>query len=198
MEELHGRADTSASPLWKINCNLWFITFIQVNELWRILILSVFSVLFRRYNTKLKWGEIKNCFGVLHSQYHRRSKKSVHRLASPPAVTLWWCHQMETFSRYWPFVRGICRSPVNSSHKDQWRVALMFPLTRAWTELVSSGMKNARYHHPHVAFRVQNPQVSNLQTSECSTWPKRRVAVAYWQAIKAITISNLSNNRSIQ
>ena len=25
----------------------------------------------------------------------------------------WWRHQMETFSRYWPFVRGIHRSPVN-------------------------------------------------------------------------------------
>ena len=24
----------------------------------------------------------------------------------------WWRHQMETFSRYWPFMRGIHRSPV--------------------------------------------------------------------------------------
>ena len=32
------------------------------------------------------------------------------------------------FPRYWPFVRGIHRSPVNSSHKDQWRGALMFSL----------------------------------------------------------------------
>ena len=30
------------------------------------------------------------------------------------------------FPRYWPFVRGIHRSPVNSSHKGQWRGALMF------------------------------------------------------------------------
>ena len=29
------------------------------------------------------------------------------------------------FPRYWPFVRGIHRSPVNSSHKGQWRGALM-------------------------------------------------------------------------
>ena len=29
-------------------------------------------------------------------------------------------------SRYWPFVRGIRRSPVNSPHKGQWRGALMF------------------------------------------------------------------------
>ena len=31
-----------------------------------------------------------------------------------------------------PFVRGIHRSPVNSSHKGQWRGALMFFLICAW------------------------------------------------------------------
>ena len=45
-------------------------------------------------------------------------------------VTIWhddvikWKH----FPRYWPFVRGIHRSPVNSPHKGQWRRALMFTL----------------------------------------------------------------------
>ena len=32
------------------------------------------------------------------------------------------------FPRYWPFVRGIHRSTVNSPHKGQWRGALMFTL----------------------------------------------------------------------
>ena len=32
------------------------------------------------------------------------------------------------FPRYWPFVRGIHRSPVNSPHKGQWRGAVMFSL----------------------------------------------------------------------
>ena len=36
------------------------------------------------------------------------------------------------FSRYWPFVRRIHRSPVNSPHKGQWRGALMFSLICAW------------------------------------------------------------------
>ena len=35
-----------------------------------------------------------------------------------------WMH----FPRYWSFVRGIHRSPVNSPHKGQWRGALMFAL----------------------------------------------------------------------
>ena len=36
------------------------------------------------------------------------------------------------FPRYWSFVRGIHRSPVNSPHKGQWRRALMFSLIFAW------------------------------------------------------------------
>ena len=36
------------------------------------------------------------------------------------------------FPRYWPFVRGILRSSVNSPHKGQWRGALMFPLICTW------------------------------------------------------------------
>ena len=44
----------------------------------------------------------------------------------------WWRHPMETFPRYWPFVRGIHRSPMNSPQKGQWRGALMFSLICAW------------------------------------------------------------------
>ena len=36
------------------------------------------------------------------------------------------------FPRYWPFVRGIHRSPVNSPHKGQWRGALMLTLICVW------------------------------------------------------------------
>ena len=43
------------------------------------------------------------------------------------AVTKW-----KHFPRYWPFVRRIHRSPVNSPHKGQWRGALMFSLVGVW------------------------------------------------------------------
>ena len=36
------------------------------------------------------------------------------------------------FPRYWPFVRGIHWSPVNSPHKGQWCGALTFSLIYAW------------------------------------------------------------------
>ena len=40
--------------------------------------------------------------------------------------------QWKHFPRYWPFVWGIHRSPVNSPHKGHWRKALMFSLICAW------------------------------------------------------------------
>ena len=36
------------------------------------------------------------------------------------------------FPRYWPFVRGIHRPPVNSPHKGQWRGALILSLIFVW------------------------------------------------------------------
>ena len=41
------------------------------------------------------------------------------------------------FPRYWPFVRGVHQSPVNSLHKGQWRGALMFSLICALDERLS-------------------------------------------------------------
>ena len=36
------------------------------------------------------------------------------------------------FPHYWPFVRGVHRSPMNSPQKGKWRGALMFSLICAW------------------------------------------------------------------
>ena len=43
------------------------------------------------------------------------------------------------FPRNWPFVRWIHRSPVNSPHKGQWCVALMFSLICVW---MNGGVNN--------------------------------------------------------
>ena len=55
------------------------------------------------------------------------------------------------FPRYWPFVRGIHRSPVNSPLKGQWRGALMFSSICAW---INGWVKNReagdlRCHRAH-------------------------------------------------
>ena len=47
-----------------------------------------------------------------------------------------WSHddviKWKHFPRYWPFVRGIHRSPVNSPHKGQWLGALIFSVICVW------------------------------------------------------------------
>ena len=54
-----------------------------------------------------------------------------------------WIH----FPRFWPFVRGIHRSPVNSSHKGQWRWALMFSLICA--QINDREAVDLRHHCAH-------------------------------------------------
>ena len=49
-----------------------------------------------------------------------------HRVSILHDDVIKWKH----FPRYWPFVRGIHRSPVNSPHKGQWRGA--FDVFVAW------------------------------------------------------------------
>ena len=55
------------------------------------------------------------------------------------------------FPRYWPFVRRIHRSPVNSPHKGQWRGALMCSLVCVWINgWVNNGEAgDLRRHRPH-------------------------------------------------
>ena len=75
-----------------------------------------------------------HCAGHQRMIYHTRARnmghvsRSLHHYANLKIHihddVIKWKH----FPRYWPFVRGIHRSPVNSSHKGQWRGALMFSL----------------------------------------------------------------------
>ena len=53
------------------------------------------------------------------------------------------------FLRYWPFARGIHRSPVDSLHKGQWCTALMFSLICAWTNVWANNWDagDLRRHH---------------------------------------------------
>ena len=80
---------------------------------------------------------------------------------TPPAR--WWNSRKDTWSvhddvikwkhfpRYWPFVRGIHRFPVNFPHKGQWRGALMFTLICArindWVNNHEAG--DLRRYRPH-------------------------------------------------
>ena len=63
------------------------------------------------------------------------------------------------FPRYWPFVRGIHRSPVNSPHKGQWRGALMFSLIwiNGWINNREAG--DLRRYRAHYDVTVMNQWV---------------------------------------
>ena len=60
-----------------------------------------------------------------------------HCVLISPCIVIIQCYHYEVikwkhFPRYWPFVRGIHRSPLNSPHKGQWRGALIFSLICVW------------------------------------------------------------------
>ena len=73
---------------------------------------------------------------------------------------------MEPFPRYWPFVRGIHRSPVNSPHKGQWRGAVMFSLICAWINgwVNNREAGDLRRHHAHYDVIVMNESDTTIGT----------------------------------
>ena len=111
-------------------------------------------------------------------------KKDGYRLRWPQSLSarkadsLWWRHQMVTFSASWRFVRGIHRSPVNILHKGQWRGALQFSLICTWTNACvnSRDAGELRRHRTHygVTLMLLNPckhattcQNSGLNQTDC-------------------------------
>ena len=57
-----------------------------------------------------------------------KHKINVKRCSGMHDDVIKWKH----LPRYWPYVRGIHRSTVNSPHKGQWHGVLMFSLICAW------------------------------------------------------------------
>ena len=75
------------------------------------------------------------------------------------------------FPRYWPFVRGIHRSPVNSPHKGQWRGALMVSLICAWmngwvNNREAGDLRRHRAHYDVIVMRLQ-PNLSGANEFTC-------------------------------
>ena len=97
--------------------------------------------------------------------------------ACPDDVTKW-----KHFPRYWPFVRGIHRSPVNSTHKGQWRVALMFSLIYAWRNgrVNNRDAGDLRRHRAHYDVSVMYDATSHGGGGNA-------VAFCMWNICSAIT-----------
>ena len=80
------------------------------------------------------------------------------------------------FPLYWPFVRGIHRSLVNSPHKDQWRGALMFLLICAWINdwVNNREAGDLRRHQTHCDVTVMI-----LVTFNLCRWNRCRVDILF-------------------
>ena len=68
------------------------------------------------------------------------------------------------FLRYWPFMRGIHRSLVNSRHKGQWCRTLMFSFICAWINSCEAG--DLRCHHAHYEVTVMICTANNDKSSK--------------------------------
>ena len=78
------------------------------------------------------------------------------------------------FPRYWPFVQGIHRSPVNSPHKGQWRGTLMFSLICVWingwvNSREAGDLRRYRAHYDVTVMSKTCKHVRNLSPLSAST-----------------------------
>ena len=106
----------------------------------------------------------------------------ISQMISQQLSTFAWFHddviKWKHFPRYWPFVREIHRSPVNSPHNGQWRGALMLSLIFAWiTGWVNNGEAgDLRRHRAHYDVTVmymrscKNIMLSYIVISSSSTF----------------------------
>ena len=108
-----------------------------------------FNILGLQVNENMSW---KSDIDVLDNKFAKCAWPS---LSGAQQVTrhfhddvIKWKH----FPCYWPFVRGMHRSPVNSPHKGQWRGALMlsliWALTNGWVNNRHAGdLRRNRAHY---------------------------------------------------
>ena len=104
----------------------------------------------------------------------------IHSYGSLDDVIKW-----KHLPRYWPFVRGIHRSPVNSPHKGQWSGALMSSFTCAWIKGWVNNLeaRDLRCHCAHYDVIV-------MQSRYTCTWGDIRVISPLWKHSCILTVKS--------
>ena len=91
--------------------------------------------------------------------------------------------------RYWPFVRGIHRSPVNSPHKGQWRESLMFSLICVWingwvNNREAGDLRRYRAHYDVIVIITHEISwifaAAGLRVKTCSPHPGISASSSLW------------------
>ena len=95
-----------------------------------VIIHPYFSLICRKPNCSKSCKSHRHYLGHCNISQIRRQYWSYLEMAGHHDDVIKWKH----FQRYWPFVRGIHRSPVTSPHKGQWRRSLMFSLICSWID----------------------------------------------------------------
>ena len=100
------------------------------------------------------------------------------------------------FPRSWPYVQGIHRSPVNSTHKGQWRGVLIFSSIYAWTNgWVSNGdaggLKRHRAHYDVMLNSWAATKPTNTLGARKSCWFSH-FFLTHWGRVTHICVSELA------
>ena len=162
-----------------------------------------------------------SCKNDLHQTTSKQNKILIHRnffqiccnavaLNTTPKETvdhddvIKWKH----FPRYWPFVRGIHRSPVNSPHRDQWRGALTFSLICDWingwvNNREAGDLRRCHAHYDVIVMKDYNVHSCNSHSQRqwraYQAWNLRWLTVVYTVYMVLSRIMHLllfSNDRS--
>ena len=90
------------------------------------------------------------------------------------------------FPCYWPFVRGIHWSPVNSPHKGQRCGALMFSLICAWTNGWANhrDIGDLRRHHTHYDVTVMTNHDIEYTCQTCLIIHCLIVDIIHWEGLQ--------------
>ena len=106
------------------------------------------------------------------------------------------------FPLYWPFVRGIHRSPVNSPHKGQWRGALIFSLIGGWMNdwVNNREAGDLRRYRAHYDVSVMvGPDQNGCHLTDDIAWMK--IISTIWYSVgdmfKTIFLRNVRNMNQI-
>ena len=102
------------------------------------------------------------------------------QLQGPHDDVIKWKH----FPRYWPFVLGIHRSPVNSPHKSRWRGALMFSLICAWIKGWVNNRKAGDLRCNRARYDVSVMWITN---SMCLVFMSMYMLYMEWVDVKVLT-----------
>ena len=107
------------------------------------------------------------------------------------------------FPSYWPFVRGIHWSIVNSPHKGQWRRALMFSLICAWINgwVNNREADDLRRHRAHYDVTVMASGVSLKDMDKIGQYPitvRTHGRPSHWTLTVCSTVVEANNKGNVK